>query len=97
MLERFVGKGGAGRILGSFHSALHKVTPSAVIRCAPLIQQLLGAGCTNGVIFATRFEVALKRTVTRHNTAKCPALWAAQITEHVRLCMAMVRATKQDC
>ena len=82
---------------------LYRITPGAIMRVAPLLLSLVAAGCKNGVIFPSRFETAVRRSLTgsKHVPARRSAeLYANQVTEHVRVCFALIRGLfteEEDC
>jgi len=75
-------------------SDLHRITPGSIVRAAPLLIALVVAGCQNGVIYPSKLETAVRRSLTesRHVPGgRSAELFANQVAEHVRLCFALLR------
>ena len=85
------------QMLGPLVQEGHKVTPAAVVRISGLLDYLVNEGCTNGVVFPSRFESAVRR----FPGVKAPdnrgmQVWAADVTDHVRHSFGMLRQCKLD-
>ena len=94
-IQGYVGRKALEEMLGPLVSDFHRLAPSSVIRCSRLLEMLIQKGVRNGVIFTSRVECAIK-AVGISPASKSADLWAVEITEHVRLCFAMVRQMKLD-
>jgi len=91
-IASFVGKERLNDVLGpTLASAMHHVTPTMVVRASRLIESLLRKGLSNGVIYPTRFEAALRMHCRDLPVEFNPDVYAHRATEHVRHLFAMLR------
>ena len=62
----------------------HQVLPHMVTSASGWIAELIQAGCTNGVIWPARFEMALRRNASTLPAKTNVELYIAQATDHMR-------------
>ena len=99
VLKSYAPSGSLSDKLGLLVQHLHHVTPSSVTRASPLLDALLKAGIRNGVVNPSRMEAAVHRFLGDESGAP-PGIhskvYAHDVTEHVRLNLAMLRQIKID-
>ena len=103
-LTSFTKKASLYQLLGpALANGLHRVTPQHIVRAAPLLSSLIEAGCKNGVIFPSKMEVAVRALMADNSSASVglpstisAELWAAQVAEHIRVCLGMLRSYLQE-
>ncbi len=96
-ITAYVGKEKLNDMLGP-HLAqqMHQVTPVMVVRSSQLVENLIRKGLTNGVIYPTRFEAALKMHCRTLPLEFNPDVYAHRATEHIRNVFALLREVKRD-
>ena len=95
-MKAFCGKRDIESLLGPLVQDFHRVTPAAVVRCSKLLELLMDAGVSNGVLYPSRFETAVKSSMVPSAPGKSHDLWASEITDHIRLCFGMIRQMRMD-
>eukprot|EP00959_Pyramimonas_sp_CCMP1952_P325226 6807242-Pyramimonas_sp.AAC.1 len=90
-IKRFIGRQSLTDKLGALVDDPHKIEPFHIACASNLMESLIDAGLSNGVMIQSRFEWAVKSVLQ-----KCSELLASRIADHVRLCFSMVRQWKLD-
>ena len=74
---------------------IRQVTPHSLSRCYGLLNALVEIGVHNGVLFPSKFEIALKESIVRDPSALSAssnhATIITDITDHIRVNFSMVR------
>ena len=74
---------------------IRQVTPHSLSRCYGLLNALVEVGVHNGVLFPSKFEIALKESIVRDPSALSAssnhATIITDITDHIRVNFGMVR------